>query len=180
MRPLNPNERRLAIVLGAVLLLLVNFAAMRWVADTMRTASSRIATLEAEATELNAVLAERPFWIARRDWLAAHPPAPYDERATRSQFVQAMQASLAQHKLKVDSQQPLDTERIGDLAIANIDLVVTGRLEAIVRWLHSIQQPGKSVLVRSFTLKQGEDGNSMQLQIRLGKVYRAAALATNP
>lgn len=180
MRPLNRNERLLAIALGVILLVFVNLAGMRWVSDTLRNTRVRIATLEAESAELKTLLAERPYWLARRDWLAAHPPAPYDERSTRSQFVQTMQASLTKHELKVDSQQPLDTDRVGDLAITNIDLVVSGRLESLVRWLHSVQQPGNYVLARTFTLKRGEDGNRMQLQARLGKIYRVAAAPANP
>lgn len=175
MRPLNRNERLLAIALGFIVLLLLNFAGMRWVADTMRSSRNRIAQLESENTALQRVLAERPYWVARQKWLDANPPAAYSERTSRTEFVQSVQAAVSAQGLKIVSQQPLDTERVGPLAVTNIDLVLSGRFQSLIRWLHAIQQPGKYALIRSFTLKQGEDGNSMQLQVRLGRIYRVAA-----
>ncbi len=175
MRALNRNERLLAIALGFIVLLLLNFAGMRWIADTMRGSRNRIAQLESENAALQHVLAERPYWTARQKWLEANPPAAYSERSSRAEFVQSVQSGIASQGLKIESQQPLDTERVGPLAVTNIDLVLSGRFQALIRWLHAIQQPGKYALIRSFTLKQGEDGNSMQLQVRLGKIYRVTA-----
>jgi hypothetical protein len=180
MRALNRNERLLAGALGALLILFVNLAGMRWVADQMHTEGAKIRQLEGETQAARLLMKQRPYWIARREWLDAHPPAIYDDRSSRSKFQQEVQAGILAQKLKIDSQQPLDTERSGDLAVANIDVVVSGRLEAIVRWLQAVQQPGRYMSLGNFTLNQSDDGNSMELQVRLGKVYRAAAPATSP
>ncbi len=180
MRPLTRNERLLAGALGALVFLFVNLAGMRWVSDQMRTQNTVIRQLETEVGVTRQLLKQRSYWEARQAWMAAHPPEVYDERMTRSKFLQEVQAGVQGKELKTDSQQPLDTERSGSLAIANIDLVLNGRLESIVRWLHTVQQPGKYVSIGNFTLKQGDDGNSMQLQVRLGKVYRAGGSAASP
>ena len=175
MRPLNRNERLLAGALGALAFLFLNLAAMRWISEQMRTQRAAITQLEMEAQATRQLLKQRPYWVARQEWIAAHPPETYNELQTRAKFQREAQTSLQDKGLKIDSQQPQDTEHVGDLAVANLDLMMTGRLEAIVRWLHAVQQPGKSVSVGNFTLKQGEDGNSMQLEVRLAKVYRAGA-----
>ncbi len=180
MRALNRNERLLAGALGALLILFVNLAGMRWVADQMRTEGTKIRQLAGETQAARLLMKQRPYWIARREWLDAHPPEIYDARSSISKFQQEMQTGILAQKLKIDLQQPLDTERSGDLAVANIDVVVSGRLEAIVRWLQAVQQPGRYMSLKNFTLNQSDDGNSMELQVRLGKVYRAAASATSP
>ncbi|MDD5200377.1 MAG: hypothetical protein PHC88_11315 [Terrimicrobiaceae bacterium] len=176
MRPLNRNEGLLAIALGALLFLFINIAGIRWVAGKMHGAHEEISRIETEAAAARLLLAERPKWIARQAWMEAHPPETYDDRNSRK-FVVDVPTSVQAAGLKIDSQQPLETVRDGRLAVAKIHLVIRGRLESIVRWLHATQQPGRYALVETFTLNQADDGNSMQLDVLLGKVYRAAGPA---
>jgi hypothetical protein len=177
MRPLNRNEQLLALALGGTVFLLLSLFGMRWVADQMRGGRAEIARLETEVAAARRMLEQKPYWLARQDWLLAHQPQPYDARTSRSKFVEEIQSSVTANKLQIASQQPQTDERQGRLATTWIDLTVTGRLEAIIRWLQALQQPGKYEVVRSFTLKQAEDGNTMELHVLLGKIFRAGELA---
>ncbi len=180
MRPLNRNERLLATLFGAAAFLVLNLAGMKWIANQTANSRADISRLQGEANAARALLKEKPYWTARQDWVAQNAPQPFDEQTSQSQFVQEVQDSLRKFKLTTQQQQPLPTEREGRLAIAGMEVTVEGRLEAIVRWLHALQQPGRYDLVRSFTLRQAEDGNTMQAVVRLGKVYRAGDLAAYP
>jgi len=180
MRPLNRNERLLAAIFGGVLFLIVNLVGMRWIGGHIRSANADIARLKNEAEQANIMLKMRPYWTARQMWVKDHPPGVYDEATSRAQYVQEVQTAVQAHQLKIESQQPLETERNGRLAMVGIDVTVQGRLEAIVRWLHALQEPGKYETVRSFTLKQADDANTMEAQVRLGKVLRAGDLAAYP
>lgn len=180
MRELNRNERLLATLLGAAMFLLLNLFGMKWVSSHIAAARGDITRSKGEVAAARTLLEQRPFWTARQDWVAEHPPEAYDERTSRAKFVQSVQDSLNKQDLKTESIQPLETERDGRLAITGIELTVTGRLESIVRWLHALQQPGNYQLVRSFTLRQADDGNTMQAVVRLGKVFRSGDLASYP
>lgn len=180
MRALTRNERTLAIALGAVFFLMLNLVGMRWIANQLRSLRGEITAQRAEATAARQLLTQRPFYVAREEWLKTHPLPVYDERLSQSEFVQSVNAGVQSHKLKIISQVPSEAERTGTLAVTKIDLTINGRLEAIVRWLHAIQQPGKFMFTEKFTLKRGEDGNSMELQILLGKVYRLGGSAASP
>jgi hypothetical protein len=180
MRPLNSNERLLATLFGAVVFLLLNLAGMRWIASQTSTSRADITRLKGEVEAARTLLGERPYWTARQDWIAQHSPSPYNEQTSRAQFVQEVVNSVQKHQLKTESQQPLETERDGRLAVAGIEVTVEGRLEAIVRWLHELQQPGSYVLLRSLTLRQASEGNTMQAVVRLGKVFRSGDLASYP
>jgi hypothetical protein len=180
MRPLNRNERLMATALGAMLFLFVNLAGMRWIGGQMRDARAEISRLTTESAAARTMLQERPYWLARQAWVAEHPPEVYDERTSRSKYVQDVQAQVQAQKLTIMSQQPLETERDGRLALVGMEVTVQGRLEAIVRWLHKLQQPGRYETVRSFTLKQADDGNTMEANVRLGKVLRSGDLASYP
>ncbi len=180
MRPLNRNERLLAASFGAILFLVINLAGVRWVANQISVLHGDIHTLQTEGVAAREMLEQRPYYVAREAWLDAHPLPVYDERTSQSEFVQSVNQDLNAHKLRILSQVPQETTRAGALAFARIDLTINGRLEAIVRWLHAVQQPGKSLFTERFTLKQGEDGNSMELQVLLGKIYRAGGSAASP
>lgn len=180
MRTLNRNERMLAIAFGATLFLVLNLVGMRWIANQLRTLRGDISSQRAEAAAARQLLTQRPYYVAREEWLKTHPLPVYDERLSQSEFVQSVNAGIQSHKLKIISQVPSEAERTGTLAVAKIDLTLNGRLEAIVRWLHAVQQPGKFMFTERFTLKQGDDGNSMELQILLGKVYRLGGSAASP
>jgi hypothetical protein len=180
MRPLNRNERLMAATLGALVFLFLNLAGMRWIADRMRETRAEISRMETESAAARTMLKQRPYWLARQDWVAKHPPEIYDERTSRSKYVQEIQASVQAQNLKIESQQPLETERDGRLALVGMEVTVEGRLEAIVRWLDALQQPGKYEAVRSFSLRQADDGNTMEATVRLGKVLRSGDLASYP
>jgi len=180
MRQLNRNERMLATFLGAAAFLAFNLFGMKWVASHTAAARADIAKSKSDVAAARALLQERPYWNVRQDWVAAHAPEAYDEKTSRAKFVQAVQESLNKQNLKTESIQPLETERDGRLAITGIELTVTGRLEAIVRWLYALQQPGNYQFVKSFTLRQAEDGNTMQAAVRLGKVFHSGDLASYP
>lgn len=178
MRALNRNEQLLALALGGALFLVLNLFGMRWVADQMRSGRAEIAQLESDAAAARQLLGQKSYWLGREGWLRAHPPELYDARTSRSKFVQEVQSSVTADKLQIAAQQPQADESQGRLATAWIDLTVTGRLEAIVHWLHTLQQPGKYEIARSFTLKQAEDGKTMELHVILGKIFRTGELTT--
>jgi hypothetical protein len=180
MRPLNRNERLLATLFGAMAFLLLNLVGMKWIANQTANSRAEISRLKGEADAARTLLKEKPYWNVRQEWVEEHVPQAFDERTSQSQFVQEVQDGLKKFQLTTQQQQPLPTEHEGRLAIAGIEVTVEGRLEAIVRWLHELQQPGSYDLVRSFTLRQAEDGNTMQAVVRLGKVYRAGDLASYP
>jgi hypothetical protein len=180
MRPLNRNERLLVTLLAASAFLVINLFGMKWVAARISETKADISRLKSETDAAQMLLKDRPFWLVRQDWVANHPPAVYDDKTSRAQFVQDVVDGLKKEKLTTEAQQPLETEHQGRLAITGIELTVTGRLEAIVRWLHLVQQPGNYEFVRSFTLRQAEEGNTMQAVVRLGKVFRSGDLASYP
>ena len=180
MRALNRNERLLAGLFGGLAFLFLNLAGMRWIANHTATAKADIAQLESDAAAARVLLKDRPGWVVRQNWVESHPPEAYDEKTSRSKFVQDVQSGVAAQQLKIESQQPLEPEREGRLVEVGIEITVTGRLESIVRWLYDLQQPGKYERIRTFTLKQAEDGNTMQALVRLGKVFRTGDVAANP
>lgn len=180
MRALNRNERMLALALGTCLFLVANMFAVRGIATKMRESRGEITRLRSEVAASRQVLAEKPYWEARERWIEDHPLPKYDDRVSGAEFLQEIQQSLKKRDLKIDSQQLMAAELSGSLATVDVNLTVEGQLEAIVRWLHTIQQPGSYHLVRSFELKKEGSGNTMQLQIRLGRVFRTGDLVSSP
>jgi hypothetical protein len=182
MRPLNRNERLLATALGVALFLIANMVGFKLMNARLQASKVEIVRLNAEAEQARLMLEQRPYWQARQTWVGDHPPDAYDAATSRAKYVQEVTTSLSENKLKTMAQQPQSDEHDpgGRLAMVSIDLTVQGRLEKMVRWLQALQQPGKYEVIRSFTLKKGDDATTMEMQVRLGKVLRAGDLASYP
>ena len=180
MRPRTRNERMLSIAVGTCVFLLANLFGVRWVANEMRTWRRNITRLQGEVATARQVVQEAPYWHARQDWMNAHPLPAYDENQSLATLMQDLPAGIKRHNLKIEGQQPVGTEVNGSLAVVEIDFKLEGRLEDIVRWLHSIQQPGQYFIVRNFVLKQTQGRNTMNLDIRLGRVFRTGDIASSP
>jgi hypothetical protein len=180
MRPLTRNERLLTIAFGAMIFLFLNLILMRWVSQAMTSARGETSQLQVEIGAARQLLTQRPYWVARQNWMTAHPPAPYDALNSQAKFVQDVSNSVQAQGLKLGPPQPRETAIVGQLAVTKMDLTVTGRLESIVRWVQAIQQPGNYYSIENFTLKQGAVENTMELQVLLGKVFRAGGPAASP
>lgn len=180
MRPLTHNEKMLSLAVGTCVFLIANMLGIRWLAGEIRSWRADIEQLETQIAASEQVMEEAPYWNARQEWIASHPLPVFDESQSTAVFLQDIDSGLRQQNLKVDSKVPMAAELFGSLATIDVELKVEGRLEDIVRWLHAVQQPGQYHLVRRFKLNQAGNKNTMQMEIRLGRVFRTGDIVSSP
>lgn len=180
MKALNPNERRLVMILSGALFVVLNIFAVRaYLAQTQKV-QARIGDLESSAKGYEVILQDQPRWEARQAWMQAFPMSPYEGSATDSRFTEEIQRSLVQGGLAIEAQQLHEAATEGDVVVVALDLNIKGSLEQIVRWMQTIQQPGKYLAIRSFTLKRFDEGSVMSLRLTACQLYRAGQLASAP
>jgi hypothetical protein len=171
MRKLTSLERRLLLALGTAAILLLNLVVIRWISAQVRESRAAIETVNRETAEYQLLASERPYWEARQAWLESNQPVSHSGPATDSAFAEKMQSEMRKFNLTIETQQLGQSENLGDWIATPLDLTVRGNLESLVRWLQSTQAPGKFIAVRSFNLRQSEDGTSMVLRIRLQQLF---------
>ncbi len=180
MRTLNRNERTLALSLGAVVFLIVNLVAFRWVTAQLREGRVELEQARNQIRVAEALIAERPYWESLGLWMERNPVETYEGRESDLAFAESVQRGVEAAGLSVQSQSLREAEIDGDLVVAGLDLDVRGRLEPMVRWLNELQQPGSYVAIESFTLKRADADSTMRLQLRVSKVFRTTQVAQSP
>jgi hypothetical protein len=174
MRKPTPSERRLMLIFGLIIVGALHIVIFRWAMGAKDALSSEVFRLQSAVDEYRLLLAEKDFWEARKQWLAAHPFDEHHGRQSESQFAEDIQASLQRHGLTISSQQMKESSQAGGLVEAQFEFSARGSLEKIIRWLGTTQQPGHHIAVRAFTLKRLEDGDLMEARMRIGKIFRTA------
>lgn len=173
MRPLTSNEKKLVLVFGVLALLIGNVVIMRWLSAEIQSTRAEVAALTVETSSLRLLSQDRPYWEARSGWLDQNQPPEYQGQSTDSEFAERVQRETRESRLTIESQQLLSAERTGNWVATPIDLTLRGSLESVVRWLQSVQGPGKFISVQNFNLRQSDDGTGMILRVRLRKLFKA-------
>jgi len=180
MRKWNANERRLVLILGSIFFVILNLILVKWFLGQTQQIKSRIATLESSARDYESIMAERPHWEARQAWMHAMPMDAYTGAETDSRFAEAMQQSLTQHGLAIESQQLHESELRNEVVVVTLDLTVKGQLEQIVRWMQQMQQPGKYFAIPSIILKRSDESSNMSVRMSVSRFFRRGGIASSP
>ncbi|PTX95871.1 hypothetical protein DB345_08660 [Spartobacteria bacterium LR76] len=177
MRKLSPSETRLLVIFGCVIALIANLFALRWYVGARRAALERISDLRSMGAEYRSVVAERPVWEARQRWMEANPPQAYAGWQTESAFAEDIQKSLQKEGIAIDSQSLRESRHEGDLVRMELELSLKADLEHIVRWLYSIQQPGRYIVIEEMTLKCLDKGDTMIVRLRVTRIGKMEGVA---
>lgn len=172
MRKPTPSERKLLLIFGMMLLGVLHIVAFRWILGAKDVLTADVFRLQAAVAEYRTLIAERDFWESRKQWLARNPFEEHQEHQSDSQFAEQIQSSLKSHGLTINSQQIKESSRSGRLVEAQYEFNIRGPLEKIIRWLSVTQQPSHHIAVRAFSLKRLDEGDLMEAQMRVGKIFR--------
>lgn len=180
MRALNPNERKLVVIFGSALFLILNIVLAKWFIAQTHGVQSRIAELQSTEQGYQVVFSDKSRWEARKSWIQSIPMLSHDGPGTDSQFAEKMQQSITQFGLSIESQQLHESENQGDIVTVSLDLTIKGKLEPIVRWMHEVQQPGKYFVIRAFTLKRFDEGANMSARMNVCGLFHRGNLPSAP
>lgn len=172
MRKLSASELRLSAALGAALLIALLAFVGKWYLTRVAALKADIVQLEATRSEYVQLIEEKPFWVQRGEWMAAHPAEVYEGTASDSRFAEEIQRTVTGSGLIIESQDLHEAVRQGSLAKSVIELTARGSLEQLVRWLHAVQQPGRYVAVEALNLKKAGGDKEMSMRVRLAKIQR--------
>lgn len=176
MRKLTSGERKLSIVFGSMIFVLLNVLVLKHLMASSQRIHQRILTLDASLQENRELLKDRPYWESRQKWLAATPMGNYLAGESDSKFAESLQKSLTDAGLAIESQQLHEAKLANGVFSVSLDVVAKGRLEQIVRWLQQVQQPGKFLVVRAFSLKRFDEGSGMVARMTVCQLFSQAPL----
>lgn len=173
MRTLTPKEKRLFILLLAVVFLVANLIGLPWLQRQQKQLTARITDLRSQQETADVWMKEKDLWTERKTWLDANQPKMTNSGDASSSFLKLLQESAKQNKIKIIDQKLLEPERQSGYQAVSVRMTVNGNMEAIVKWLSTLQQPDKFQAVLKFNLKREGEGDNMRCDLDLARWYAA-------
>lgn len=165
------SERRL---LGAFLLILLLGGSVLLVDIYRKKAAvldDRRDELEWDLVEIDSLLEERDKWMARNDWLRANQP-PFTTREEVNNEVFEIAKARDVEGIEVSGIKYLDPVSTPYYEQAGVSLTVSGSLESVFRWIHSVQRPSEFRVVRNLRVIPDEEENgSIRCSLQLLRWY---------
>ena len=139
--------------------------------DSMEATRRQKASFSVQLEELQNWIDQAALWEQRANWLAENPPPVWERDVTESELVQELQTSLAEAGMEILNQRLLETSDLPGFREIGVQLQLRGSTEAVVRWLHQLQQPGRYIAIRQFNLKSDADRTNLRAEIHLTRHY---------
>lgn len=164
-RKLTKREKHLvALLLTAACAggLLVFF---KWYSPHVASQRAAITSTSAELSELDLWVAERNIWRDRTEWLANHHPPAYRAEDTKSACVEWTQNSASAAGLALSDLQLREEISTGGIVEVGMSVVITGRLEHLVRWMHRVHEAGGFREMREIKITSDADNSKVRAEI---------------
>lgn len=176
------NKRELVLLLIFLGALAVGGGVIGW-SNLSRNLQAQKTLLKQKETELDQTrfwIEKEETWLAKNEWLAAHPPPQYRGPETDAAFVQEIQTSLGHSKIEIVEQRIEETKAEGGMVEVGISLVLSSPLEQLVRWLHETQKIDAFRTVTRIKLKSDADDTKIRTEISLVQLYNKSDTLPTP
>lgn len=168
---MNQRERVLALAVGAILFLLINFAIWSALLGMSAGARSQYAEERAARTAQKVYLEEEKTWKKRADWLAKNQP-PLTNPAEASSLLTFVQELASKHNVRVEDPQigPSDSDPSHQSVSATFE--TKSGWEPLVHFLYDAQKPEAFTVFETINLMvDSNDPTVMQGRFKIAKWF---------
>lgn len=171
MRRLTSNEKRLALLFGCLIFLLINL--FGWVALNRKQLSlqSDIRRLQGEEMEAKLWLDDRVMWEHRKKWLEDHQPRIRVVSEGSTKLLEDLQSSSQKLKITFAEQAFLEPTSKPSFQEVGVRLKISGSFDSVVKWLAEIQQPELFRVLSQLTLRADKDVSKIIGEIQIKQRY---------
>jgi hypothetical protein len=155
MRGLTVREKLLLGACVAVVFLVANGFAARFIVKNLRGTGDRLATLENQLADNQMWLGDAEKADARERWLIEKMPTLSGSTLGKEQgdLLQSMQDDLFERKLKIEQQSLQDIVYDNFYTEVSVRLTIRGDEAEVIEWLTTLQGPERFQVIKSLELK---------------------------
>ena len=171
MRNLTKSERRLSVILGLSVFVMLNFYGIGYLLDEHASLAQKISELEGQQRSNDLWMRERGLWLARKQWLDSRQPHVSTGAAAQSALLESLNKAAKEHALTIEEQSFGETKNTPDYRSVAVKLKLSGKLEDVVKWLVAVQQPEQFQAVTNFILKSTDAPPNVSLELEVARWY---------
>lgn len=186
MRGLTAREKWMLAACVAVIFLVANGFAARYIVKNLRGSGDQLRTLENEIADAEMWLADAEKADVRERWLMEKMPGAEGGRLTKElgDLLQELQDDLFEKKIKIEQQSMQEVVQETFHSEVAVRLTVRGEQSAVFDWLTSLQAPEKFVVIKSLELKLDAKSKETEpqsiCQITVARWFNPNASASAP
>jgi hypothetical protein len=171
LRKLTKSERRLSTVLGLAVFAMLNFYGISYLLDEHAGLAHKIGELQGQQRSDDLWLRERGLWLTRKEWLDSRQPHVPAGIVPQSELLESLTKSAKDHALTIEEQSFGEMKNTPDYRSVAVKLKLSGKLENVVKWLVTIQQPEQFQAVTNFVLKSTDSPPNVNLELEVARWY---------
>jgi len=166
------NEKRLLLVLFAIVFLGGNYYCYQWLAKKQSSLQMTYASMKADQADAMVDLQESDQWAQRQAWIHDHEPAITDEGQDHAALLEYVKKGADTNKLEVQDQSLKDIQRGPAGTRMDVSIRVKGSTQDLVKWLVDFEKPDLFYAVTGFSLKADQDQKSMVCTLQISRYFK--------
>lgn len=167
------SEQRLALGLGAVVILGGAFIGLTKLKSWKQTVDARAIEVESRRLEADDLMAQKDFWNERFTWLTEKQPLFTRRGEADNGFLEQLEASALAHSVKLVQIQPIEPAERAGLVSSTFTIQAEGDWEAVNRWLHDLQKPDAYISIPTLVMTPNEeDSANVVVKMNVQKWFR--------
>ncbi len=172
-----PRERKLLLLVGGVFFLLINLLLVRTLFQQMTTLRTEVNAKSSLLASQNTLLAQAGLWTERANWLQQRVPQMTQGRDRASvDLLNDLETLTRNHGLLLENPpviNPAENTPPGALhRPVSVSIETKGTWNALVRFLHAVQQPERFIVFESASVASDpSDNNLLRGKFRVAKWY---------
>lgn len=150
MRPLQNNEKQLALVLTVLLIGYAHWWGYgEWQTRTQLQKQKEL-DLTAEKNGATMILEKKDLWLERQKFLSEKQPIAQEPDLASAALIDSIQKTAESHQLKISDIAPQPVLSLPHAFQTSATVKLSGKFENVVLWLYQLQRPENfTVLIRS-------------------------------
>jgi hypothetical protein len=171
---MNQREKRLSMIVAAVLFLLLNLFIWSWLFGIASRGRAELAALRAARKQQSVYLKEKKLWATRDQWLQQHQPE-LKNAAEASALLDQIKQIAGKHNVLIENPAIGSGETTPDHQSVFASIDTKSPWPPLVHFLYDVQQPEAFVVFDSVNIViDGSDQTVMQGKFKIAKWFAPA------
>lgn len=171
-RDMTSREKTLATVVGVVVFILLNLVLFDFVFKKQARLRADIATRTSEWNNIQTLFNQRDLWVKRDQWLTEKQPKLTNESAAGVQLLDEIKAIAKECEVALENPAIVTVTKVDTGRSVPVTMELKGTWPALVKFLHTLQQPEKFIVIENATMQvDPEDKSQLRGSFRIAKWY---------
>lgn len=177
---LNPRERKLAMLVGGALFILLNLVIWSKLFNVLSNAQAELALRKSVREEQKAYIKERDLWAKRDDWLKQHQPT-LKSAVEASTLLDQVKEIAGKYNVLIESPAIGAGDPTPDHQSVFASFETKSPWPPLVHFLYDVQQPEAFVVFETVQLHiDNSDPSTMRGRFRLARWFAPGENAPKP